>query len=132
MSTPPLPETEAPQTFSGSTHLHGTEHRDNRRHAVIWHADVLLGEIPCQGIIHEASESGVTLFLELNPQKLKTLWLRMHVPPLDDQHQQRLIEVEGKIVYSLHDNDMQMFRCGVQFAQFIQNDDRTFLSSRLA
>jgi hypothetical protein len=124
---------DAPAAASPSPthHLHGTEHSDSARHIVRWHADVLLDGHICQGIVHEISESGATLFLELNPQKAKKLSLNIHVPPLDDKHGQHIVEVEGKIIYAIHDSEEQQFRAGVQFSEFANESDPAFLTSYL-
>jgi hypothetical protein len=135
--SPDTPDSAKPQNApataspSPSHHLHGTEHRDSARHIVRWHADVLFGGHACQGIVHEISESGATIFLELNPGKIKTLSLHLHVPPLDDKHGQHIVEVEGKIVYSIHDNEEQLFRAGVHFSEFAKGSDPAFLASYL-
>jgi hypothetical protein len=122
----------APATAdSPSAHLHGTEHRDSVRHVVRWHADVLVNGHACQGIVHEISESGATLLLELNPQKAKRLSLNLHVPPLDDKHGQHIVEVECKIVYSIHDSEERLFRAGVNFSEFANESDPAFLASYL-
>lgn len=133
-ATPDNPEPQdAPATADPPTtaHLHGTEHLDSARHVVRWHADVLLDEHPCHGIVHEISESGATIFMELNPGKIKTLSLHLHVPPLDDKHRQHIVEVTGKIVYSIHDSEEQLFRAGIHFTRFAKESDRAFLTSHL-
>lgn len=124
---------DAPATASPSPshHLHGTEHSDSVRHIVRWHADVLLNGHTCQGIVHEISESGATLFLELNPQNAKKLSLNIHVPPMDDKHAQHIVEVEGKIVYAIHDSEERLFRTGVHFTKFANGADPAFLASHL-
>jgi hypothetical protein len=124
---------DAPATASPSPshHLHGTEHRDSVRHVVRWHADVLLDGHTCHGIVHEISESGTTLFLELNPQNAKKLSLNLHVPPPDDKHGQHIVEVECKIVYAIHDSEEQLFRAGVHFSRFANESDPAFLTSYL-
>lgn len=131
-----IPEHAEPQDVPAAadppnTHLHGTEHRDSARHIVRWHADVMVDGRFCQGIVHEVSESGATLFLELNPQKARKLSLNLHVPPMDDKHAQHIVEVECKIVYSIHDSEEQLFRAGVQFSRFATASDPAFLASYL-
>jgi len=124
--------TDAPAAPEPATaHLHGTEHHDSPRHVVKWHADVLIDGHASHGIVHEISESGATLFLELNPEKVKRLSLHIHVPPPDDKHAQHIVEVEGKVVYSIHDNQEKLFRAGIRFTRFAQESDQAFLTSRL-
>ncbi len=114
---------------------HKPDSRNHPRHNVRWHADVLLGDhIACEGYAREISADGMTLFLDLNPERehIRSVALRIHVPPLDDKHPQHIVEVEGRIVYTSHDAEEHMFRTGIHFTHFERDSDKEFLISRLA
>lgn len=107
--------------------------RNHPRHNVRWHADVLLGgHIACEGYAREISADGMTLFIDINPERehLKSVALRLHVPPLDDRHAQHIVEVEGRIVYTALDAEEHMFRAGIHFTRFEHDSDSAFLTTR--
>lgn len=69
--------------------------------------------------------------MEPNPQKVKTISLRIHVPPLDDRHPQHIVGVDGKIICTILDSEEQLFRCGIHFTRFKVESDIAFLTARL-
>lgn len=110
-----------------------SEQRNFPRHGVRWHVDAQLDGGIHRGSIREISTGGATLFLEVNPGKSGTrkLSLHIHVPPFDVKHREHIVEVECRIVYSLHDSREQTFRIGLQFTHFRNAADQTLLQNRL-
>lgn len=112
---------------------HKPDQRNHPRHNVRWHADILLdGHGACEGYAREISADGLTLYLDVNPERehIKSIVLRIHVPPLDDKHPQHVVEVTGKIVYISHDAEEHMFRAGIHFTHFERDSDKAFLTAR--
>ena len=74
---------------------------------------------------------GASLFIDRNLEKEGTLQLQIQIPALDDRVGPQLIEVAGKIVYAIHDNDERLFRLGILFTRFKGQSGQTYLGSRL-
>jgi len=130
LKTQDAPAAQDPAPEHAQTHA--PDLRSHARHNVRWHADVLLdGHIACEGYAREVSADGMTLFLDINPEKTKSIELRIHVPPMDDKHGQHIVEVSGRAIYSTHDAEEQMFRAGIHFTHFRLDSDPAFLAARL-
>lgn len=108
------------------------EQRDEPRFHVHWHVSASLdGHGVCQGFLKDISVKGATLYLDHNPEHIKTGTLQIQAPPLEAHTAPHLIEVEVRFIYSIHDSAEQMFRAGVLFKQFRVETDQTFLENRL-
>src|SRR5574340_917614 len=82
------------------------EQRSEPRFRVQWHVAVSLdGRDICHAYTKDVSTKGATLYLEHNPQKVRSVSLRIQVPPLAEGAAPHLIDVDGNIVYSIHDSD---------------------------
>lgn len=108
------------------------EQRGEPRFRVQWHVMVALdGRDVCQGYTKDISTKGATLYLEHNPERFRSVSLRIQVPPLDESAGPHIIDVDGSVVYAIHDSDALSFRAGIHFSRFIKESDRNFLDSRL-
>ena len=107
-----------------------TQNFQASHHLLRWHVDILVdGHDVYQGYIKEITVDGTHLFLDHNLQNSKFVKLHIHVPPIANAAPPRIIEVTGKILSSVHDNDEDTFRSGIHFQKFTLESDRTFLLS---
>lgn len=99
---------------------------------VRWHADAYLGEAAAyQGFIKDISIEGTDIFLDTNLRKIKTLKLRIYIPPLSKKELPHSMDVSGSVVYTSYDSNESMFHTGVKFIQFGSESDRTLLEARI-
>jgi hypothetical protein len=110
----------------------GKEHRSEQRYRVKWHVVVTIDGLGTyRGFIKDISTKGTAVFLERNLQGVRTATLHVHVPTLETGGDPRVIEVQGKVVYSNHDSDELHFRSGIFFTRFKAESDSAYLSTRL-
>jgi hypothetical protein len=111
---------------------HSKEGRSEPRIHVRWHADIYIDGLGLyQGLVKEISGNGTDIFLDLNLQKVKSINLRIHVPPMINDSEQRFIEVAARVIYSVYDDHESMFHTKVNFTHFNLESDRTYLHSYL-
>lgn len=125
------PEDRAPDT-PAETSRAIPEQRGEPRFRVQWHAAASFdGHHVFAGYTKDLSIKGATLYLDHNPEKAKSVSLRIQVPPLSEGAPPHVVDVEGRVVYAIHDSEEQLFRAGIHFNRFIKDSDRDFLESRL-
>ncbi len=108
------------------------ELRGEPRFRVKWRAIALLEQnIAHHGFVKDISTKGAAFFLEHNLQAVQLITLHIHVPPLDITREPRIVQVEGKLIYSVHDHEELFFRAGFQFIKFKTGSDLDYLRSRL-
>lgn len=108
------------------------EQRGEPRFRVQWHAAVSFdGHHVFEAYTKDLSIKGATLYLDHNPEKTRSVSLRIQVPPLAEGASPHIVDIEGRVVYAIHDSDALLFRAGIQFGRFISEADRDFLESRL-
>jgi hypothetical protein len=128
VSQPSVKATESTSINFG----HSKEGRSEPHIHVKWHADVYIDGLGLyQALVKDISENGTDIFLDLNLQKVKSINLRIHVPPLINASEQRFIEVTARVIYSAYDNLESMFHTKVNFIHFNLESDRTYLHSYL-
>ena len=121
-----LNETQAPSAPSLQ------EHRVEPRMRVKWHADALIdGVTVYQGFVKDISLSGTDIFLGANLQKVKSLKMRIYVPPLSKKESPHIMDISGKVVYTSYDSNEFLFHTGVKFIQFESETDQAILQSRI-
>lgn len=109
------------------------ELRIEPRMRVKWRVDALIdGKGVYQGFVKDISLSGTDIFLDINLQKVRSLKVRIHVPPLSKTSAPHTMEVSGKVVYTSYDNNEFLFHTGVKFLQFNSAADHDLLQSRIA
>lgn len=110
----------------------GQEHRSERRYRVRWHALAVIDGLGThRGFIKDISTKGAAIFLERNLQGVRAATFIIHVPPGETGGGPRVIEVQGKVVYSNHDSDELHFRSGIFFTRFKTESDLAYLDARL-
>lgn len=108
------------------------ECRNEPRVHVRWHADISVDDQVYSGFVKDISMQGADIFLDHNLQHVKSAKLRIHVPPLNVTIAHHVTEVSGKVIYTSHDSDEQLFRTGIKFLKFDRESDREHLQARLA
>lgn len=108
------------------------EQRSAPRFIVKWRAIAFLdAQNQHHGYIKDISVKGAAVFLERNLQSLKLIKLHIHVPPTHTVTEPRVIEVYGKVVYTVYDNRELLFRAGISFLKFDSEHDPLFLENYL-
>ena len=108
------------------------DHRFEPRIRVKWHADACIDESAVyQGFIKDISMHGTDIFLSMNLQKIKSLKMRIYVPPLSKKELPHSMEVTGKVIYSAYDSNEFLFHTGIKFLQFESESDQVLLQSRI-
>lgn len=108
------------------------EHRSEPRFRVKWPAMVIVNEQnSCRGLIKDISTKGTAVFVNINLQAVKFINLHIYLPSLNTATSPQTIEVYGKVIYSVHDNNELLFRTGISFLRFYQESDKTHLNARL-
>ena len=127
------PEPDSPKTApapSKSTHVQssGTESAIH----VKWYVDALADGRLFHGFIKSISTQGTDVYFDVNLNKVKSLKLRIHVPPASKTSPPHFIEVSGKVVYTSYNSEESLFHASVHFLDFTQESDRQDLQSRIA
>lgn len=99
---------------------------------VKWYVDALIEGHVYHGFIKYLSLYGTEIFLDLNLSQVKTIRLRIHVPPPSRTSQPRFIETAGDVLFTSYDSKEAMFHIGVHFTGFKEEADRHYLESRIA
>ncbi|OGS99997.1 MAG: hypothetical protein A3F73_04150 [Gallionellales bacterium RIFCSPLOWO2_12_FULL_59_22] len=108
------------------------EHRREPRFRVKWPTVVVVNEQKsCRGLIKDISTKGAAVFLDINLQSTKFVNLHIYLPPLNVETGPHIIEVYGKVIYSVHDSNECLFRSGITFLKYHQEPDQTHLNDRL-
>lgn len=109
----------------------GKEHRSEQRYRVKWYVVTTIDGLGTHhGYIKDISTKGTAVFLERNLQGVRTITLHIYAPTLETGGS-RIIEVQGKVVYSNHDSDELHFRSGIFFTKFKSKSDSAYLETRL-
>ncbi|WP_435626780.1 PilZ domain-containing protein [Candidatus Ferrigenium straubiae] len=127
------PASQLPQHPKDSPAIQGSkEHRSMPRFFVKWRAIAFIdAQSQHHGFIKDISVKGAAVFLERNLQSLKLIKLHIHVPPAPTAKAPRVIEVYGKVVYTVYDNRELLFRAGISFLKFDSEHDPLFLENYL-
>lgn len=108
------------------------DHRFEPRIRVKWHADAFIdGAAVYQGFVKDISLSGTDIFLGANLQKVKSLIVRIHVPPLSKKEAAHILNVSGKVIYTSYDSSEFLFHTGIRFLQFESESEQALLQSRI-
>lgn len=125
-----LTETADPAPFS--LPKLGKEHRTVQRYLVKWR---VTASVDHQGLHHghlkDISTKGAAVLLEQNLQSVDFIKLHIYVPPPAPSRIPCIIEVVGKVVYSIYDAKDLRFRIGINFLKFATEHDPIFLADHL-
>lgn len=109
------------------------EYRKETRYRASWRIDVAVeGHDLQEGRIKDISLHGTATIL--NGRNLKpgiSVTLHIHIPPLTNTSMPKVMIVDGKTSYTIHDANDLCFRVGVTFVKFELASDSAFLEMRL-
>ncbi len=109
------------------------EHRKETRYRASWGVAIAVeGHDLHEGKIKDISLHGTATIL--NGRNLKSgISVKLHIciPPLIGPGAPKILIVDGKTSYAIHDADDLRFRVGVTFVKFELASDRAFLEARL-
>lgn len=112
------------------------ERRRFPRYLVKWRAAIAHITNGEQTIIHgttkDISLGGVSVFIPQNLFIEGRFTLYIQVPLSGHKPGNRVLEIKGRMVQTVYDGSSHQFRCGVEFMEFLNPPDRTFLEERLA
>lgn len=125
-----LTETADPAPFS--LPKLGKEHRTVQRYMVKWR---VTASVDRHGLHHghlkDISIKGAAVLLEQNLQSVDFIKLHIYVPPPAPSRIPCIVEVVGKVVYSIYDARELRFRVGINFLRFATEHDPVFLEDHL-
>ena len=108
------------------------EHRVEPRFRVRWR---MIAFVDAKGLHHgsirDISTKGAAILLDRNLPPQGFIKLHIYVPPPHTSKISCIVEVYGKIVYSIYDGQEQLFRIGVTFLKFHSESDPAFLEKYL-
>ena len=110
----------------------GKEHRTSQRYLVKWRVAAFIDH---QGLHHghlkDISVKGAAVLLDQHFQSAEFIKLHVYMPPPAPSRIPCIIEVVGRIVYSIYDAKEHRFRTGVNFLKFATEQDPVFLEEHL-
>lgn len=110
-----------------------SEKRAAPRHRVKWRAVLIDNEgQPHPGFIRDISISGTAVFVERNLRfRHNQIKLLLHALPRGAEAV-TVISIQCGAAYAIYDGGENMFRIGLSFEQFENNDHQLFLQNNLA
>ncbi|HCI14917.1 MAG TPA: hypothetical protein DFK12_13510 [Gallionellaceae bacterium] len=110
----------------------GKEHRTVQRYMVKWRVAAFVDHQELHhGHLKDISIKGAAILLERNLQSAEFVKLHIYVPPPAPSRIPCIIEVVGKVIYSIYDAKDHRFRVGVNFLKFATEHDPVFLADHL-
>lgn len=111
----------------------GNNHRAAKRYLVRWRVAAFVDQRGLHhGHIKDISVTGAALLLDQNFQSIEFIKLHIYVSPPASSRMPCIVEVLGKVVYTIFDSRELRFRTGVHFMQFSTAHDPVFLAHHLA
>lgn len=110
----------------------GKEHRTVQRYLVKWRIAAFVDQRGLHhGHLKDISIRGAAILLDQNFQSADFIKLHVYVPPPATSRLPCVVEVIGRIVYSIYDARELRFRIGVNFLKFATEHDPVFLEDHL-
>lgn len=110
----------------------GKEHRTVQRYLVRWRITASIDSSGMHhGLVKDISVRGAAILHEKNFHGAEFIKLHIYVSPPPPARIPCVVEVLGKIVYTLFDSKEQRFRTGVSFLRFGTEHDPVFLEEHL-
>jgi PilZ domain len=111
----------------------GKELRQEIRYKASWRIVIAIeGHDLYDGKIKDISLHGAAILNGRNLKPHTLLTLHIHIPPMADHGKPRILKVQGKTSYTVHDDKHQCFRVGIAFIEFGLTSDLAYLEARLS
>lgn len=112
-----------------------TENRKQHRHPIHWRIALVhrysdRNDI-YHGRTHDLSVLGASIFVDYNIFMMSELVLLLAIPPLQPGHQETIIEIQCRMVYTILASAQSQFRIGIRFLDF-KGDGKRLLSDILS
>lgn len=109
------------------------EHRAAKRYLVRWRVAAFVDQRGLHhGQIKDLSVTGAAVLFEQNFQSVEFIKLHIYVSPPASSKMPCIVEVVGRVIYTIFDSHEQRFRTGVHFLQFSTAHDPVFLAHHLS
>lgn len=111
----------------------GKEHRTAQRYIARWRVTASVDQNSLHhGHLKDISTKGAAVLFEQNFQVAKFIKLHIYMPPPPPGRLPCIVEVIGRVVYTIHDPKEHRFRTGIEFLKFATTHDPHFLDNHLA
>ena len=117
--------------------MHLNNHADNRaspRYPLQWKVAVVFDDSDEQptfhGITNEISLDGLSFYTDHNIYSVEAVTLLLAIPPMSQGARKKLIEIRGRMEYTVLAAGVDRFRIGVRFNSF-KRDGKKLLASHL-
>jgi len=111
------------------------EHRAYQRYPVDWKAALVSEEVEGRQIFYgrasDVSLGGMSFLCDHNIFFREMMTALLSVPPLISGGKEKIVEVSGRMIYTVLAASIQQFRVGIQFVEF-KGDGKTALEDYLA
>jgi len=115
-----------------TTEVKSYDSRNHSRFRFRLQADAHIeGQGVFRGFVKDISLQGVTLYLDRNLLKDKSVQIRIHVPPAATTEKAYSVVATGKTIHSIFDSDELNFRLGIKLLYFASEADETYLKKYL-
>lgn len=121
-----MPDPSLPDPFEQPPELRG-----DARYRVRWSAVATIDDDRLTALVKDISPQGATLLLERNLHAKRQLTLDISLPPMHKGGAVHHMRLQGKLVYTIHDDTERMFRAGLQIESYAAPADRSMLEKRL-
>lgn len=113
-----------------------TELRRHHRFLAQWRVAIVFqggGSHTFHGITHDVGLGGLCMHSDHNLYSRQTVTVLLALPPTHPRERKKVIETEGRIIYSILSSGQKGFRIGVELMRFKNRDEtvfRKYLTSR--
>lgn len=110
------------------------DQRKHRRYPMRWQVAIVFNETEerptYHGVTHEISLAGMSLLTDHNIFTEEPVTVLLAVPPLYAGLHKKVIEIQARMIYTVHSSEHGRFRIGLKFDRF-KGDGRQWLEMNL-
>jgi hypothetical protein len=117
-------ETERPHYKRPATEL-----RQHHRFLAQWRVAIVFqggGSHTFYGVTHDVGLGGLCMHTDHNLYSRQTVSVLLALPPAHPRERKKMIEAEGRIVYTILSSGQKGFRIGIQLVRFKNRDENLF------